>query len=190
MHVFSLFFSPVRFASVKLAFSPPFLLPGAASPLANIITPLRRITLPSHWVKMSSLPLLHLLITLYLVVSPLKSKLKHWIYTTAICYPSWTVWLISSTAIKRSSISTLATLLTTQLCLYFVSYLTKLKHHVIIALTTVVVPFYCYLMPIIPPHNDTYGDKVDDPLSLFKQLISMWINIKRYFEISQHRVGL
>jgi hypothetical protein len=97
------FFGQVRFASAQLASSPLFALPSAASPLTNVIILLRRITLPSHWVKMSLLLPLHLLTMLYSVVSPLKLKLKHWIHTTTAGYPPWTTQLVPSTAIKRSS---------------------------------------------------------------------------------------
>jgi hypothetical protein len=68
------FLGRVRFASTQLTPYPPFPLPGGASPPAQIIIPLHRVTLPSHGVKMSSLPLFHLLITLHPVASPLKLK--------------------------------------------------------------------------------------------------------------------
>jgi ABC-type amino acid transport system permease subunit len=170
--------------SVQLASSHPFPLSGAAFPLANVVTLSRRVTLPFDWANMSSLPLLHLPIILCPVVSPLKVKLKHWIHSTVVAYSLWTIWLSLSTAIKRSSISTLVTLLITQTHLYFVSSLAKLKHHVIRAIPTAVVLFYCCLILIIPPHNDTYGNKVVDPLSLTEQLIDMWIHVKKYFEMS------
>jgi hypothetical protein len=100
---FSLFFSPVRFASTQLASSPPIPFPSVASPLADVITPPHCVTLPSHWVKMSSLPSLHLPATLCSVASPLEPKLKHWIRTTATGYPPRTARLPPSTVIKRSS---------------------------------------------------------------------------------------
>jgi hypothetical protein len=57
--------------------SPPFPLPGAASPLADVTTPPRRVTLLSHGAKMSSLPPLHLPAMLRPFASPLEPKLKH-----------------------------------------------------------------------------------------------------------------
>jgi hypothetical protein len=63
--------------SVQLTSYPPFLLLGAASPLIDIVTLLRHITLPSHRVKTSLLPPLHLLATLRPIASPLEPKLKH-----------------------------------------------------------------------------------------------------------------
>jgi hypothetical protein len=41
------------------------------------------VTLPSYWAKTSSLFPLHIPVMLYFIASPLKSKLKHWIHTTA-----------------------------------------------------------------------------------------------------------
>jgi hypothetical protein len=76
---FSSFFGQVRFMSTQLVLSPPFSFPGATSPPVDVVTPPCRVTLPSHWVKMSSLPPLHLPVTLCPVASPLESKLKHWI---------------------------------------------------------------------------------------------------------------
>jgi hypothetical protein len=62
---------------------PPFLLPGAGSPLIDVVTPPRHVTLPSYGVKTSSLPPLHVLEMFRPVTSPLEPKLKHWIRTTA-----------------------------------------------------------------------------------------------------------
>jgi hypothetical protein len=64
------------------------------------------------------------------------------------------------------------------------------EHHAIRAPPAVVVPFYHCLTSIVPPHNDTPGDELTNPLWLSKQLIDMWIHIKRYFEMSQHRTEL
>jgi hypothetical protein len=102
-HEFSLFFSPVRLASAQLMLFPPFSLPGVVSPPTNIVTPPCCVTLHSHWVKTSSLPLFYLLTTLCPVASPLEPKLKHLICTTAAGYFPRTTRLPSSTAIKRSS---------------------------------------------------------------------------------------
>jgi hypothetical protein len=55
--------------------------------------------------------------------------------------------------------SNLATLSTTQPRLHFAFSLTKLKHHVIGALSTTVIPFYRYLILIVPcisARQDTY----------------------------------
>jgi hypothetical protein len=60
--------------SAQLALSHPFSLPGAASPPVNMATPPCLVTLPSHGVKTSSLPPLHLPIIFHHVVSPLKLK--------------------------------------------------------------------------------------------------------------------
>jgi hypothetical protein len=75
----------------QLTSSPPFPLPGVASPPADItapqrhvapapadvVTPQHRAALPSHEAKMSSLPPLHLLAMLRHVTSPLKPKSKY-----------------------------------------------------------------------------------------------------------------
>jgi hypothetical protein len=63
---FSSFICRVRFTSGQLASPPPFPFPGAASPLTDIVTPPRHVTLPTHWVKTRSLPPLHLPTMLYL----------------------------------------------------------------------------------------------------------------------------
>jgi hypothetical protein len=168
--------------SAQLASSPPFPLPAGASPLADVVTSPRRVTLSSHWDTMNSLPLLHLLTMLCPIASPLESKLKHWICTTAIVYPPRSSTL--TLHYYKMIISTLITLPTTQQCLHFIFSLDKLKHHIIGALPTTMVPFYRCLTPIVSPHNDTQGDKVVDHLSLSEQLISMWIHVKRYFEMS------
>jgi hypothetical protein len=64
------------------------------------------------------------------------------------------------------------------------------EHHAIGAPPAVIIPFHHRLTPIVPPHNDTHGDKLADPLSLSEQLIDIRIHIKRYFKIPQHRAGL
>jgi hypothetical protein len=63
-----IFFISVRFALVQLMSSHPFPLPGGASPPADIVILLRRVTLLFHGGKMSSLPPLHLSAMLH--VSP------------------------------------------------------------------------------------------------------------------------
>jgi hypothetical protein len=98
----SFIFVLVRFTSDQLASSPPFPLPGDASPMSNVNLPCH-ITLPSHRVKMNSLPPLHLPTTLHHAASPLELKLKHWIHTTTIGHPLRTTRLSPSSAIKKSS---------------------------------------------------------------------------------------
>jgi hypothetical protein len=71
------FFGSVKFASVQLVLSPPFPIPGAAYPLADVATPLRRAMLPSHRANTSSLPLLYLSAMLHPIASPLELKPKH-----------------------------------------------------------------------------------------------------------------
>jgi hypothetical protein len=93
----------VRFVSAQLASSPPFPLYGADSPPADVVTPLRRVTLHSHRAKTNSLHPLHLLATLCPVASTLESKPKHWFYTTATSHSPQTAQLTPSTAIKNSS---------------------------------------------------------------------------------------
>jgi hypothetical protein len=70
-------FGLVRFVSVQLASSHPFSLSGVSSPPDDVVTLPRHVTLPSHEVKMSSLPPLHLPAILHLIVSHLDLKLKH-----------------------------------------------------------------------------------------------------------------
>jgi hypothetical protein len=100
---FSSFLCPVRFMLAQSTMSPPFPLPGAASPLAIVVTPPHHVTLPPHWAKMSLLPPLHLPATLCSIASPLEPKLMHWNRTTTTGYPPRTAKLSPSTAIKRSS---------------------------------------------------------------------------------------
>jgi hypothetical protein len=63
-------------------------------------------------------------------------------------------------------ISTMATLLITQLGFYFVSFLARAPRH---------QSFTCHhrLTPIVPPHNDTNDDELVDHLSILEQLIGM-----------------
>jgi hypothetical protein len=80
----------------------------------------------------------------------------------------------------------LTTLSTIQPRLYFASL--KPEHHAIRASPVAVILFHRRPTSIVPPHNDTHIDKLADPLSLFEQLIGMWIHVNiRYFEILQHR---
>jgi hypothetical protein len=55
--------------------------------------------------------------------------------------------------------STLVTLSTTQIRLYFTSSIARAPYH---------WSSTCHRrpMPIVPPHNDTHGDELADPLSL------------------------
>jgi hypothetical protein len=175
----------VRPTRVASSLSPP----GAISPPADIVMPPRRVTLHSHWAKMSTLTPLHLPamirpITSPLdpkskywihapnvghppllrpVASPLKSKLKYWIHTPTAGHPPQTAYLPPSTAIKKSS----------QPWSMFppldrVSILPPRypEHHDIRASPATVIPFHRYPTPIIPSHNNTHGDELADTLSL------------------------
>jgi hypothetical protein len=90
---FSSFFGPVRFASAQLTSSPLFPLLSAASPLADVVMSLCRVTLPSHSAKTSLLPPVHLPAMFHPVASPLEPKLKYWICTTVTGYPPRTAQL-------------------------------------------------------------------------------------------------
>jgi hypothetical protein len=87
----------------------------------------------------------------------------------------------------KNIISTLATLLTTQLSLHSASSLARAPCH------QSSTHRHCSLSPsshaIIPPHNDTRDDEVIDPLSLPEQFINMLIHVKRHFKIPQHTKG-
>jgi hypothetical protein len=74
---FSSFFDPVRFVSAQLLSSPPFPLLSAASPSADVATPLRLVTLTTHRATMSLMPSLNLQTTLRPVTSLLDPKPKH-----------------------------------------------------------------------------------------------------------------
>jgi hypothetical protein len=100
------------FTSAQLALSPPFPLLGTASPPSDIATLLCRVTFPSHWAKMRSLPPLHLLAMLRPIGSLLEPKLKHWICTPTASHPLQTTWL--PLHCYKKVISTLPTLPTTQ----------------------------------------------------------------------------
>jgi hypothetical protein len=71
----------------------------------------------------------------------------------------------------KKVISTLITLLITQLRLYFTSSLDRASCHR--TSTRRRRP-----TSIVTPHNDTHGDEIADPLSLSEQLIDMWIHVK------------
>jgi hypothetical protein len=160
--------------------SPPFPLPSAASPLADVTTLPPYVMLPSHGAKTSLLPSLHLFAMLHPVASPLKPKLKHWIRTTTTGHPPQTARLPPSTAIKRSS---QPWQLSTPLYRIFILPPPQPEHHTIGAPPIVVAPFHYSPTSIVPPHNDTHSDELADPLSLPKQHIGMWIHVKRYIEI-------
>jgi hypothetical protein len=46
-------------------------------------------------------------------------------------------------------------------------------HHTIGAPPAVVIPFHLRPTPIIPPHDDTHGNELANPLLLFEQFIDM-----------------
>jgi hypothetical protein len=172
--------------SAQLTLSPPFPLPGAASPLFDIAMLPHRATIPSHKAKTSSLPPLHLLATLHPVTSPLELELKHWIHTIATGHPPWTVRLPPSNPIKRSSQPWLLSPPLNHVSIFPPSQSTMPSG----APPATVVSFHHYPTHIVHLHNDTHSDELVDSLSLLEQLISMWIHIKRYFKISQHHMGL
>jgi hypothetical protein len=60
----------------------------------------------------------------------------------------------------------MATIPTTQPCLYFTTFLP------IGAPPATVVPFHRCLTSIVPPHNNTHGDELADPLSHSEQFIT------------------
>jgi hypothetical protein len=136
---------------------------------------------------MSLLSPLNLLATLRLVVSPLEPKPKHYICTTAAGHPPRTARLAPFTATKKV-ISAFTTLPITQSRLYFAFSLARALYHR--SSTHRSRSLYCRPTPIVPPHNDTHGDKLADSLLLPEQLIDMWIHVKRYFKIPQHRTWL
>jgi hypothetical protein len=67
----------IRFALAQLSSSTPYSLPGAASPLTDVATPLRCVTLLSYRAKTSSLSPLHLSTMLHPIASPLEPKPKY-----------------------------------------------------------------------------------------------------------------
>jgi hypothetical protein len=150
--------------------SSPFPLPGDTSPSADVATPPRHVTLPFHGAKMSLLSPLNLLATLRPVVSPLEPKPKHYICTNAAGHPPRTARLPPFTAIKKV-ISAFTTLPITQSRLYFTFSLERAFYYR--SSTHRSRSLYCRPMPIVPPHNDTHGDKLADPLLLPEQLIDI-----------------
>jgi hypothetical protein len=87
------------------------------------------------------------------------------------CRPPFLDCLTSTFHCYKIVISTLVTLLITQPRLYFISSLAKETR--IGAPPDVVVLFHHRLTPIVPPHNNTHGNELTDPLSLFDQLINL-----------------
>jgi hypothetical protein len=77
----SLFFGSVRFISTQLAVSPPFPLSDTTSPLVDITTPPRRVTLLSYRAKTNSLSPFYLLATfhpVFLVIFTYSSQRIQW----------------------------------------------------------------------------------------------------------------
>jgi hypothetical protein len=107
----------------------PLPLSGDASPLTDVTMSPSHVTLPSHGVKMSSLPLIHLRATLCPISSPLKPKPKHWICTAAASHSPRTAQLPPSITINKNVLSTLATLPTTQSHLRFACSLARAWRH-------------------------------------------------------------
>jgi hypothetical protein len=126
--------------------------------------PSRCVTLPSHGDKMSSLHPLHFLAMLHPVTSPLESKLKHWICTTAVGNPPQTARHPPSIVIKRSS---QPWPLSPPLNRVSMLPPPEPKHHAIRAPPAAVNIFHRYLTPIVSLHNDTHDDDLADPLFRF-----------------------
>jgi hypothetical protein len=115
--------------------------------------------------KMSSLASFYLSAMLCPVVSSLKSKLKHWIHTTAAGHPSRTARLPPFTTIKKSSQSW-----SLSPSLNRVSILPppEPEHHFTGAPPTIVIPFPHCPTPNVHSHNDIDSDKLSNSLSLSK----------------------
>jgi hypothetical protein len=82
----------LHFQSTKIRISPTDIVSSLFPPrcrlsFVDVVTSLHRVTFPSHRAKMSSLPLLHLLITFHPIISPLELKMKYWICTTTADHP-------------------------------------------------------------------------------------------------------
>jgi hypothetical protein len=113
------FLAKIKFASAQQALSPLFLLPGATSPPVGVATSSCCVALTSHGAKTSSPPSLHLLATL----RPIASLLSRNQNIESTPPPS------TSLHCYKKVISTLATLHTTQLCLYFTFSLIRASCH-------------------------------------------------------------
>jgi hypothetical protein len=108
--------------------SSPISLSSAASPLVDIITPSRHVTLLSHGAKMNSLHSLYLLTTLRPVASPTRSEIE----VLNLHHHRWPPSLNSPTPTHhcyKKIISILINFPTTQPRLYFASSLTKAPRH-------------------------------------------------------------
>jgi hypothetical protein len=161
------FFGPVRFVSIQLASSPPFSLPGSASPPTDVVIPQRHVTLPSHGelaVSASSFgnALFHRLSSR----AETEALNPHHRRQSPSPYRP-----ISTLHCYKKIISTLVTLFITQPRLHFASSLAE--HHAIIPPPTAIVHFHRCPTPIFLPHNNTHGDELADPLSLPEHLIDM-----------------
>jgi hypothetical protein len=77
----------------------------------------------------------------------------------------------------KKVISTLVTL-SSSLNHVFILSPPKSEHHIIRAPLAIFIPFHRCPTRIVPPHNDTHGDKLADTHSLSKQLVGMWIYVK------------
>jgi hypothetical protein len=161
------FFSPVRFVSIQLASSPPFYLPGSASPPTDVAIPQRHVTLPSHGeVAVSASSFGNALIHRLPSRAETEALNPHHRRRSPSPYRP-----IPTLHCYKKIISTLVTLLITQPRLHFVSSLAE--HHTIIPPPTAIVHFHRYPTPIILPHNNTHGDELVDHLSLPEHLIDM-----------------
>jgi hypothetical protein len=137
--------------SIQLMSSPPFALPGAASPPINT---------PYH----ASFSLSQYELTIFASSSGNASsrRLPSWV-KIAVLNSHYRLWPPSPDCptlilhCYKKVISTLVTLLITQLRLYFSSSLPRAPHHQ--SFTPAIVPFHRRLILIVPPHNDTHDDE-------------------------------
>jgi hypothetical protein len=164
--------------------SPPFPLPGVASPPADVVT-------PCH----ASFPWSQDDLTVFALSSgnALSCRLPSWVkikvlnphHSRRSPSPDSPTFTINC---YKKVISILTTLPTTQPHLYFTSSLSRAPHHQ--SSTHRRRSLSSSTHAHHPSRNNTHGDELAESLSLPEQCISIWIHIKRYFEISQHRAGL
>jgi hypothetical protein len=122
------FLDPVRFVSAQLTLSHPFSLPDAVSHPVDVVTPLSRVTLPSHRVKTSLLSPVHLPSTLHPHRLPSQFKTE----VLNLHHRHWPPSSDSSTLTLhcyKNVISTLVILSITQSRLHFTSSIIRIPHH-------------------------------------------------------------
>jgi hypothetical protein len=145
-------FCVVQFTLAQLVMSPPYPLPGAACPPADVVTPPYRVMLPSGNALSHHLP----------SRAETESLNPHQLHRL----PTPDRLTLNLHCYKKIILS-----LTTQWHLHFASSLAIAPH--IRAPPTAVVPFHCCRMSIVPSHNDTHGDKLADPLLVPEQFIGL-----------------